>query len=599
MCVNLKAGARSPQQRQVLVANDAKFTEEQERKIRYEPDEQAPLSVCMPVAIQSVAACAAGIIAIPTVMMDSAGIAATHGIWCVFASLLVCGSMTVLLSMRWGRIGAGYPLIIGSAAPFVAISISAITAGGTPLLATLTVVAALVQYLLCTRLVLLRRIITPVVAGIMLVLVAASIAQVVLGLLGKPAPDGSTLPSLSSSAATMLSMTLISILAKGWPRLFVAIIGIAVGCLVYMIVGTYDLSLVSVSAWIGMPPAAKWPGFDLSFGPDFWALLPPFVMVSVVIVSKITGDVIAVQRIAWRQPRTANFKEVQGGITVNSLSCFLSGLFGTVPTFTWSSNMLIIESAGVTARRVGICTGLTLAAIAFSPKLLALLLTIPIPVASGCLLMMTVAIFNAGLRIIVRDGLDTHKSLLVGISLWVGISASFQTHTGTELSVWESFLGNSLTAGGLTAILLAILLKISTPLPKKMRTKLEMQSLPAINALLKDLATAHGWGEKAIKRLYAAGEEVMLVLTHRLEEQAGKRNLLLAVEANSKAVTMEFIASAAGDENLSDQIALLSTQADFHVEEHLPLRIIKGITHSVHHQQYHSTDIITAKVTSS
>ena len=54
---------------------------------------------------------------------------------------------------------------------------------------------------------------------------------------------------------------------------------------------------------------------------------------------------------------------------------------------------------------------------------------------------------------------------------------------------------------------------------------------------------------------------------------------------------------APGDTNLEDRMAHLGEHADeVSVEKEISLRILRHYASSVHHQQYHDTDIITITV---
>ena len=59
---------------------------------------------------------------------------------------------------------------------------------------------------------------------------------------------------------------------------------------------------------------------------------------------------------------------------------------------------------------------------------------------------------------------------------------------------------------------------------------------------------------------------------------------------------LEFLAGT-GDENLQDRIALLGEQAAGPpAEQEFSLRLLRHVASSVHHQQYHDTDILTVRV---
>ena len=103
--------------------------------------------------------------------------------WSVFASLVICGAATVMQAFRVGRLGAGHVLVIGTAEPAIAICITALSQGGPTMLASLVVLSSLLKFVVAARLSLLRRVITPVVSGTVLMLIAATVILAVFGIL--------------------------------------------------------------------------------------------------------------------------------------------------------------------------------------------------------------------------------------------------------------------------------------------------------------------------------------------------------------------------------------------------------------------------------
>ena len=86
-------------------------------------------------------------------------------------------------AVRVGRIGAGFPLLMGTSGAFIAVCVTSIVEGGPGLLATLVAISALFQFLLSERLSLLRRIITPTVAGTVIMLIAVTVMPIIFGML--------------------------------------------------------------------------------------------------------------------------------------------------------------------------------------------------------------------------------------------------------------------------------------------------------------------------------------------------------------------------------------------------------------------------------
>ncbi|MCY3824610.1 MAG: hypothetical protein OXG62_12155 [Nitrospinae bacterium] len=102
-------------------------------------------------------------------------------------------------------------------------------------------------------------------------------------------------------------------------------------------------------------------------------------------------------------------------------------------------------------------------------------------------------------------------------------------------------------------------------------------------------------------RLNAAGEEVFLMLLNRdeVEEQSDRRLLLVARKEGDEAV-LEFIAAADERGNLQDQVVLLGEQTEEALlEQEVSFRLLRHLSASVRHQQYHGADIVTVRVDAS
>ena len=89
-------------------------------------------------------------------------------------------------------------------------------------------------------------------------------------------------------------------------------------------------------------------------------------------------------------------------------------------------------------------------------------------------------------------------------------------------------------------------------------------------------------------------------LRHDEEEEVGgethrKRRLLLTAHKEGGGAVLEFIA-APGEENLEDRIALIGEASGDAPEREVSLRLLHHLASSVHHQQYHDTDIVTIRV---
>ena len=567
--------------------------------VRYEPDEKPPVLLSLGLGLQLAVLCVAGVVLTPAIVIRVAGGTEAFLSWAVFAALAVSGVTTLVQAVRLGRIGAGYVLLMGTSGAFIAVCITAIAEGGPAMLATLVVASSLFQFGLAARLSLFRRILTPAVAGTVIMLIPVTVMPFIFKMLND-VPEGTPLSASGISAlVTLLVIAGLALKARGKLRLWAPVVGVAAGSVVAGFYGIYDTRLIAEAAWIGLP-SEGWPGLDLSFGPTFWALLPAFVFVTLVGAIETIGDAVAIQRVSHRRTQAVDFRAVQGAVAADGLGNLLSGLGGTVPNTTYSSSVSVTELTGVGARRVGMAVGAVFIAMAFLPKAPAVLLAIPGPVAAAYITVLLAMLFVIGMRVVVQDGIDYRKGLVAGVAFWIG--AGFQ-NGAIFPEYFNDFAGgllqNGMTAGGLAAILMTMFLELTQPRRRRMETECHLSALPRIQEFLKSFATDNGWAQAMRNRLDAAVEETLATLFHRGdsgEKREPRRLQLVAFKENGGAV-LELIASSREEQNLQDRIALLGRYAEGPgVEREISLRLLRHVASSIRHQQYHNTDIVTIRV---
>ena len=565
--------------------------------IRYEPNDKLPRPLAFGLGLQFAVLCLAGIVLTPAIVIRAGGGSESYLSWAVFAAVAISGVTTILQAVRVGRIGAGYVLVMGTSATFIAVSIAAIAEGGPALLATLVVASSLFQFALSRRLSLLRRILTPTVSGTVIMLIAVTVMPYAWDMIGEAPDDSSPLAAPVTAAATLLLICGIALRGSAVMRLWAPVVGVVAGSLIAGYYGLYDTSRVAAAGWFGLPEG-DWPGMDLSFGPAFWVLLPAFVFATLVGAIETIGDALAIQRVSWRNPRAADFRAVQGAVAADGTGNLLSGLAGTVPNTTYSTSVSVTELTGVGARSVGVAVGAVFIAAALLPKLLALILAIPGPVVAAYLIVLIAMLFMVGIKLVLQDGMSYRNGLICGVSFWIG--------TGFQAGVifpefFSEFAGgmlqNGMTAGGLTGILMTLFVELTAPRRSRIQVEFGVAALPGIQEFIGGFAKRGGWKQDMIHRLEAVSEETLLTLLGQRdeEENAGRRLLLIARKEGAGAV-LEFIATP-GEGNVEDRIALLAEQtSEVAVEQEVSLRLLRALASSVRHQQYHDTDIVTVRV---
>ena len=538
------------------------------------------------------------IVIVPTIVFRAAGETEVVVLWTVFVSVVICGVTTILQSIRLGHIGSGYIVATGTSGAGIAVSIAALQSGGMALLATMVVAMALFQLLISAKLLLFRRVLTPTVTGVVMMLTPVTVMPFIFQQLDD-VPAGAPEAAAPLTALVTLAVMGGLVLKGSAPvRLWSPIIGIAAGAAVAGAFGIYDAERFAAAPWIGIPQPV-WAGFDLEFGPEFWGLLPAFLFIALVCTILTISGAVTIQRVSWERPRAVDFRAVQGAVGAEGAGNVLAGIAAIAPIGFRPAGAAMVELTGVSSRYIGIALGAVLIVVAFFPKALAVILVMPGPIVSAFVTVMMATIFLIGMKMIVQDGVDHRKGFIAGVAFWIGVGFENGVVFPEQLLEFAGgVLQNGMMTGGLVAVVLTMFVEMARPRRSRTEVEFDLSALEKIRAFLVAFVGRSGWGPEMAERLDAVGEETLLTLMRHDEAKEERKSRRLTIEAkkeDGKAI-LEFVASTGGD-NVQDRIALLGEEADeAGIEREASLRLLRHLASSVHHQQYHDTDIVTVRV---
>ncbi len=554
------------------------------------------------VGFQGAALVLAPIVLNVAIGIRSSGLGDVWLIWSVFAAMLISAAITLLQATQMWRFGSGHVALAWPAAMFIAIMVTTITAAGPAMFATLMVVCSLVQIALAWWLPTLRRIFTPVVSGTVTMLIAVSVLPIAFDSV-QDVPAGAP-PAAGPAIAgvTLLISVIATLRATGRWRLVAPLISILAGCAVAAAFGALDGSRIAEAGWFGLPEIPPL-SLDLTLSKEFWAILPSFAILTLVLGIKTISDGIIIQQGSRRRPRAIDFRQIQGMVSVNGVGMLLSGIAGTLPPMTNSSYSLsLISLTGVAARRVGIGVAVVIVALAFFSKFAALLLTIPGPVVGAYLILAMGILFVSGIQTILRDGLDPQRMLVVALAsaLGLGLHGHPVTHDLFGDELLGGLLGNGVTIGAIVAIVMTLALQALNARRSRLEVTLDMASLPEINEFLDRLASRLSWDEASTLRLQSAGEETLASMLSLSDEDEGTEDynsprLVIVARPQGGMVEMEFVATTR-QENIEDQLAFLTDEAAVPTADDLSLRLLRYHASGVRHQKFHGVDIVTVQV---
>ena len=569
---------------------------------RYEADDKPPLLSSLGYGLQFSLIASATLLVTPVIVANAADRGGSYVTWMVFASLVVVGLSTIIQVRKLGFVGAGAVLPMFTAAFAIPFCITALVDGGPATLTTLVVLSAIVQLLVSRWLFILRRFVTPTVGGTVMMILSITLASVVFDLLDEATsadPEEASLTAL----ATMVVAAALMLRGSAFLRFWGPLAGIVVGCIVAGALGIFDTGRITAASWVGIPSES--PGLRLDFSVDFWTLVPAFLFLGVIIAIQANGAAIAMQRVAWRDNRAVSFRGVQGAVAGAGASNLLAGLAGTVPNAINPAMVSFTQITGVAARRVGYFIGAILIIVAFLPKVSAVLSSIPGPVMTGYLIMVTGALFVEGARTVIQNEQSQEKIAVAGVCFWIAASFQFELfHLPDIGAVGNALLKSGITTGGLAAIVMILYLELTNPRRMRFRSQLNVDALPELNEFITRFARRRNWDSAMQERLTAVAEETLLTLApldlslggDEEEKPEDERQLVVLASSEGTTADLEFIGGGAGA-NLEDQIRQIQEHDSLTaVEEELSLVLLRSYAESVTHQQYHDTDIITVRV---
>ena len=292
--------------------------------MRYEPAEHCPPRQALGAALLIFIPNTISIVLLTTFVVRASGVSDNYLAWATLTGLAISGLSMVLHAFPFRYMGSGGLVVTNLNVPLLAVSVLALTRGGPSLLASLVITSTLLQFLLVSRLASLRRVFTPTVSGIVIMLVAASAVPFFV--------DRTISHSLGESGLVLVP-GIVALAAGLWGavqssearRLWTLPMAVAAGLAVAVPMGLYDVDQVAAAPWLSFTDL-QWPLRGLDFGIQFWSLLPAFLVVKLTAFLKVVGDLSIINRASYRNPAALDFRKIQSGLNLYGATTLLTGL---------------------------------------------------------------------------------------------------------------------------------------------------------------------------------------------------------------------------------------------------------------------------------
>lgn len=437
---------------------------EESKELIYGLNDRPPLRETLFAAMQHLLAIFVAIITPPLIICSALKFDLGTTVFMVSMALFVSGVATFIQCRRFGPIGAGLLCIQGTSFSFISPIIGAGMMGmvggkmnvemGLSYIFGACLVASVVEMIVSRILPYTRKIITPLVSGIVVTLIGLCLIKAGINSCGggQIAMDNGSFGSMQHLGLALL--VLISIIffnrsSNRFLRMASIVLGLLIGCIVAYFLGMIDFSKINGIASFNIPIPFK---YGLRF--DIGTIIG-IGLIYLVTAVEAFGDITANSLISGQPVEGEVFmKRARGGILADGFNSMLAAVFNSFPNSIFAQNNGMIQLTGVASRYVGYFIAAALIILGLFPIVGEVFSLIPDSVLGGATLLMFGTVAAAGVRIIASTEITRKAVLVMAISFAMGLSVELVPNILDKMpEVIRNIFSSGITTGGLTAIL--------------------------------------------------------------------------------------------------------------------------------------------------
>lgn len=435
---------------------------EKNKDLIYGPEDRPPFLESVFAALQHLFAIFVAIMTPPLIIASQLNLDIETTSFLVSMALIASGVSTFLQCRRFGPVGTGLLCIQGTSYSFIGPIITA-GMGGLGVVFGSCMAASLVEIFVGRILKYARRIITPVVSGIVVTLIGLCLIKVGISACGggnQAMEDGTfgSLRNLGLASLVLLIIIFFNNCKNRYLRMSSIVIGLAVGYIVAWAMGMIDFSAVKSYGGFYLPTPFKFGiGFSLS---AFISLSIIFVITAI----ESYGDITANSMISGEPVEGEKFMQrASGGVIANGVSSLLAAALNSFPNSIFAQNNGMIQLTGVASRYVGYFISAMLVLLGVFPAISLVFSLMPQPVLGGATLLMFGTVAATGIRIIASQQLGRKEILVIAISLAGGLSVEFMPEILNGMpEELRNIMSSGITTGGVLAILSNLLIRVKS-----------------------------------------------------------------------------------------------------------------------------------------
>ena len=375
-------------------------------------------------------------------------------------SMLFAGVATLMQTIGFGPVGAKLPIVQGTSFAFIPIMIPLVAGKGVEAMAAIAggvLIGGLFHTCLAPIIGRIRFALPPLITGLVVTMIGLTLLKVGIQYAagGVPAigtPEYGSLLNWSLAACVIFVTLILKFFTRGLSSVAAVLLGIIAGYLVALMLGMVSFSNVGRADFFALPD-------PFHFGIEFSvAAIIGFCLMAVISAIETVGDVSGITK--GGASREATDEEIIGATYADGIGTAFSGLFGALPNTSFSQNVGLIAITGVMSRHVVTFGAIFLIAAGLLPKIGAIILTIPIEVLGGGVIVMFGMVASAGVNMLSDVNWNRRNMVIFAVALSIGFGLQLEPGALQHLPKTAQIL---LSSGLLPSAIIAIILNLLLP----------------------------------------------------------------------------------------------------------------------------------------
>lgn len=374
-------------------------------------DENLGLGANLAYGLQHVLTMYGGIVAVPLIVGQAAGLSAAEIGLLIAASLFAGGLATLLQTLGIPFFGCRLPLVQGVSFAGVSTMVAIVSSGGEGGFQSVlgaVIAASLIGLLITPVFSRITKFFPPLVTGIVITTIGLTLMPVAarwaMGGNSRAADFGS-MSNIGLAAITLVLVLLLSKIGSATISRLSILLAMVFGTLIAVLVGMADFSGVTQGPMFGLPTPFHFgmPTFHLA------AILSMCIVVMVTLV-ETSADILAVGEIINTK---VDSKRLGNGLRADMLSSVLAPIFGSFTQSAFAQNVGLVAVTGVKSRFVVATGGVFLVILGLLPFMGRVIAAVPTSVLGGAGIVLFGTVAASGIRTLSKVDYRNNVNLII------------------------------------------------------------------------------------------------------------------------------------------------------------------------------------------